>query len=67
MKVRNKRGEIVPIQDLPQGIILTSIVQVDEGVSKSELDNSCFGYSSENEDGWRCLNDSKLERTKKKK
>jgi len=65
MEVRDTQGDVVPIQDLPKGLILTSMVQIRD-IPESSLDDICFAYSTAQDDDWSCLNNSKLEETMKK-
>jgi hypothetical protein len=67
LEILNEDGEVVPIEDLPEGIEITSLVEVDPIITEEQLRQMCFGYMKKEEKDWTCLNNSRVENTNQKK
>jgi len=67
MEILDDEGNVVPIENLPEGIQITSLVEVDPMITEAQLKKMCMGYMKEGGSEWKCLGETKSEKTNKKK
>lgn len=67
MEILDDKGKVVPIEDLPEGISITSLVEIDPIITEEQLKKMCLGYMKDGQKDWKCLGDTKVEKTNKKK
>jgi len=67
LEILDDKGNVVPIEDLPEGISITSLVEVEPIITQEQLKKMCFGYMKEGQKDWTCLGDTIVEKTQRKK